>query len=167
MSFGLGDAISAAGILLSLFGCGSIALRRMDARGKAGLIFLMTWSVPYAIGYFCDAEKRGPLWVRWHLLDISYVQWATTLGVAIYAVVTALCWGNITQRAIMIATLVSFVLFIVMGYAWEIGQTLLAAHSAGLNAIDWGDYSCLAIGSGITAVCIAIMWRTSSRSATS
>jgi len=149
MSFTLSEDIAAFCIVCTLIAGFNLILPQLNAWGKVYYLYLMCWSVPYAIGYVCDVQKLGPLWVRWHLLDMSYVQWAVTLGVTIYIVAARFMDWPSTQRAIIVTSGVSLAAFIMMAYGWETAQVVEAWQKYGRT--DWSDDIYYTIGLAISA----------------
>ena len=161
MAFGFGDIIAMLGIAYSTIVGAMWIVPRLNARCRTYYIFLMAWAVPYVIGYACDAYNTGPQWAQGHLLDISYVQWSTTLGVAFYTNIRQLQRRTLTQRSILIASGVSLVAFTIMGYGWEVLQTAQVWYAGGsLNgAIDWMDYASFAVGVAAAVVPFLVLPR--------
>jgi hypothetical protein len=144
----LGDVTAYLCVPLTLLTSYYFVLPRLYGPVKLYYVYLMSWAVPYTIGNICDSNQIGPVWVQWHLVDISYESWAMVLGVTLYVSVMYLAHRMCTQRPILIAACVSLVLFMGMAYAWEIGQSWLAwrAYKA---PFDWSDYASYADGAAL------------------
>lgn len=135
----LGDVTSYLCVPFTIFVSCYVALPQLRGDARIYYSYLMCFSVPYVIGNICDANKIGPQWMQWHLLDVSYEPWAAVLGTTIYLCIMKTAGRSISQRSIMIATIVSLVVFTLMADAWEIGQNWLELHRH--EVIDVSDYN--------------------------
>ncbi len=149
MSFDLGNVTAYAGVPFTLLVSYKLVLPWLTGWSRAYYVFLLTWTIPYIVGNVCDSNKIGPQWIQYHLLDTSYVQWATTLGVTFYVVAMKLARRPYTQRSILISSGISLAAFLVMAYVWEAGQSWLAWREFG-SAIDWSDYTYYAVSTALT-----------------
>ena len=146
MGTALGNSTSYVGVPFTLVVSYWLILPQLTTRrSKYYYLFLLAWSVPYVIGNVCDTNRIGPLWMQWHLLDISYEPWATTLGVCLYAVTMKLTGRTYDKHSILTATGVSFTIFVTMAYGYEMMQSWQAWQEFG-QTIDWSDYSFYAVG---------------------
>lgn len=151
----LGDTSAYIGVPLTIIASYWLVLPRLSGENKMYYIYLMSWGVPYIIGNICDSNMIGALWVRWHLVDVSYEGWSMTLGVVIYTLAMKLIHRPCTQRSTMACAGVSLVVFMAMAYAWEIGQTWSTLRTYGSTG-DLTDYAYYAIGAGLAGLpCIA------------
>jgi len=147
----LGDVSAYIGVPLTILASYWLVLPHLRGTNKAYYIYLLFWGVPYIIGNICDSNKIGAIWVRWHLVDVSYEAWSMALGVVIYTLAMKLTHRPYDQRSIMMYAGISLAVFMAMAYAWEIGQTLLALRGFG-SAGDLTDYGYYAIGAGLAAL---------------
>jgi hypothetical protein len=149
MSPTLGTMLTVVGIFFSLIVGQAWVAPCLDTRTRTCYTFLQAWSVPYIIGHFSDHFKWGPKWIQWHLLDLSYLQWSTTLGTAACVVVARLLRRDYGQRFIAITASISLGVFAVAGYVWEIGQI-----STGKYALVDCLTDCLCYTIGIAVVIV-------------
>lgn len=126
-------------------------LPRLSGHSRIYYIFLMAWAVPYVIGNFCDSNKIGPRWVQWYLLDISFESWGTTFWVAMTVAVMAVIRRVVTQRFILICSVVSFLANLVLAFGYEVAQSWLAWSRFG-PTIDWLDHCSYVIGTVIAII---------------
>jgi hypothetical protein len=151
MSFALGNSTAYIGVPFTLLVSYWLVLPRLSRRSSYYYLFLLAWGVPYVIGNICDTQKVGPRWAQWHLLDISYVPWTTTLGVCLYAVTMKLAGRTYDKHSIFKATAWSFAVFAAMAYVYEMAQSWQAWQEF-RQTIDWSDYSFYAVGMTISVL---------------
>jgi|GEM_PF-6124804 len=148
-SYNLGDAVAAVGIIYTIVVGVLLVMPMLNRPAKLYFLFLLAWSVPYSIGYVCDVKEIGPTWARWHLVDSSYEQWSTTLGITAYALLMKLLRRPISQQSLFLAGGVSLTAFTAMTYAWEFGQGMIGWMNQG-RGNDPIDNICFAIGMLVT-----------------
>jgi hypothetical protein len=144
----LGDVTAYICVPLTLIVSYVLVLPWLSGWSRTYYLFLMSWTVPYILGNVCDANKIGPRWAQWHLLDVSYEPWAMTLGVTIYVLTMRVARRPYSQRSIMICSIISLAPFVLMACGWEVIQTWQAWQVYG-SAIDWSDYYAYSVGTAI------------------
>jgi hypothetical protein len=114
--------------------------------------------IPFVIGQYSQEDKWGPLWVQYHLLDLSYVPWGTALVMCLILIGAKPFHKRVTKRVLLKRSYLATILFGYVSEFWDTGQAWIIDGQPFTRAVDMGDYTTITIG-GITTVVLYVWLR--------
>ncbi|HSW92040.1 MAG TPA: hypothetical protein VLG09_05325, partial [Candidatus Saccharimonadales bacterium] len=120
--------------------------------------------IPFVIGQYSQEDEWGPIWVQYHLLDLSYVPWGTAVVMCLLLIGARVLGKDVRRRTLLGG---SFLATVAFGYLSEFWDTMWTWYDGEplAKAVDGGDYITITAGVVVTAVFYVWFQRTASKEA--
>ena len=148
MSLTWSNILATVAVCLSAIG-GIWAAPKLGAI-RRHFIALNLWGIPFVIGQYAQQDEWGPMWVQYHLLDLSYAPWGTA-ALALGLLAVASFFGKSMSSEMICA--MSLGAITIAGYITEVWDTVWAWHGGAsfVSAVDMGDYQAITLGVVVAA----------------